>query len=94
MGELAGGNLAHRDEVLRLLGALPSAPTATDPEVLDLTERRILMSRGIGYIDVHLLASTALAAAARIWTRDRRLARAAAELDLASEENAQVTEDR
>jgi predicted nucleic acid-binding protein len=80
VGELACGNLEQRDEVLRLLGDLPAAPTATDSEVLDLIERRALMGRGIGYIDVHLLASTALAADARIWTRDRPLARAAAEL--------------
>lgn len=86
VGELACGNLQQRDEVLRLLEDLPSAPTATDREVLDLIERRALMGRGIGYIDVHLLASTALAADARLWTRDRRLARVAAELDLALEE--------
>ena len=86
LGELACGNLENRDEVLRLLGALPSAPTATDSEVLGLIERRALMGRGIGYIDAHLLASTALAADASIWTRDRRLATVAAELDLAFDE--------
>lgn len=86
VGELACGNLEQRDEVLRLLGDLPAAPTATDQEVLELIERRALMGRGIGYIDVHLLASTALAADARIWTRDRRLARVAAEQELAFEE--------
>ena len=83
LGELACGNLKNRGEVLRLLGALPAAPTATDPEVLGLIERRALMGRGIGYIDVHLLASAALADVARLWTRDRRLAAVAAELELA-----------
>lgn len=33
MGELACGNLKNRQEVLRLLGDLPIAPVATDPEV-------------------------------------------------------------
>ena len=80
LGELACGNLEKRDEVLRLLGGLPAAPTATDPEVLGLIERRALMGRGIGYIDVRLLASTALAGDARMWTRDGRLVAAAAEL--------------
>ena len=70
VGELACGNPEQRDEVLRLLGALPSAPTATDQEVLELIERHALIGRGIGYIDVHLLASTALAADAQIWTRE------------------------
>lgn len=86
LGELACGNLKKRGEVLRLLGDLPAAPTATDPEVLNLIEHRALMGRGIGYIDVHLLASTALAGDARIWTRDRRLATAAGEMELAFEE--------
>ena len=86
IGELACGNLDNRAEVLKLLGDLPAAPTAMDSEVLGLIERRALMGRGIGYIDVHLLASTALADTARIWTRDRRLAVAAADLELAFDE--------
>ena len=83
LGELACGNLKNRREVLRLLGDLPGAPVATDREVLDFIERRALMGRGMGYIDVHLLASVALAGSARLWTRDKRLAAVAAELDLA-----------
>ena len=83
LGELACGNLANRSEVLELLGDLPAAPTATDPEALDFVERRALMGRGIGYIDVHLLASIALSGDACLWTRDRRLAAVAAELELA-----------
>jgi len=83
LGELACGNLESHGEVLRLLGDLPAAPTATDPEALGLIERRALMGRGIGYVDVHLLASTALTGVARLWTRDRSLAAVAAELELA-----------
>jgi predicted nucleic acid-binding protein len=41
------------------------------------------MGRGIGIVDAHLLASAALAAPARLWTRDRRLATVASDLDLA-----------
>jgi predicted nucleic acid-binding protein len=88
LGELACGNLKNRSEVLRLMGDLPTAPTATDPEALDFIERRALMGRGIGYIDVHLLASAALDGVARLWTRDRRLSAAAAELELAFDEGA------
>ena len=72
-------------EVVDLLGRLPSAPTATHAEALRFLERRALMGRGIGFVDVHLLASAALAAPARLWTRDRRLAAVATELDLAFE---------
>jgi hypothetical protein len=85
IGELACGNLRNRREVLDLLGRLPSAPTATHAEALRFLERRALMGRGIGFVDVHLLASTALAAPARLWTRDRRLAAVATELDLVYE---------
>jgi predicted nucleic acid-binding protein len=86
LGELACGNLANRSEVLELLGNLPAAPTATDPEAVDFIERRSLMDRGVGYIDVHLLASIALSGDGRLWTRDRRLAAAATDLELAFSE--------
>jgi predicted nucleic acid-binding protein len=86
LGELACGNLANRTEVLKLLGDLTAAPTATDTEVLDFIENRALMGRGIGYIDVHLLAATALAGDALMWTRYKRLWDAAAELELSFDE--------
>ena len=82
VGELACGNLRNRAEVFALLDRLPQAPLASDTEVLELIERRRLMGRGIGYIDVHLLASAALIADASLWTRDRRLASIALELGL------------
>ncbi len=83
LGELACGNLKNRREVLQLLGELPSTPISTDPEALAFIEGRALMGRGIGYIDVHLLASVALAGIAQLWTRDQRLATVAADLELA-----------
>jgi predicted nucleic acid-binding protein len=82
IGELACGNLRDRDETLAVLSGLPAAPVASDQEALAFIERRSLMGRGIGYIDVHLLAAVALANSAQLWTRDRRLARAANELGL------------
>ena len=88
LGELACGKLKNRGEVLQLLGELPAAPMATDPEALDFIERRALMGRGIGYVDVHLLASVALAGTAQLWTQDKRLAAVAADLELAYAEQA------
>ena len=88
LGELACGNLKNRRVVLRLLEELPGAPIATDAEALDFIERRALMGRGIGYIDVHLLASVVLSGAARLWTRDKRLAAVAEDLELAHVEQA------
>lgn len=82
LGELACGNLRHRREMLELLGNLPAAPVATDAEARELIERRALMGRGIGYVDVHLLAAVMLAGTARLWTRDQRLAAIADELEV------------
>lgn len=82
LGELACGNLRNRREVLSLLSTLPTVPAATEAEALGFIESQALMGRGIGYVDVHLLASAALSATARLWTRDKRLAAVAAELDL------------
>jgi predicted nucleic acid-binding protein len=87
LGEIACGNLTKkRNEVLRLLAELPAAPTATEEEALGFIERHALMGRGIGYIDVHLLAAAALVGKARLWTRDKRLAAIAADLRLAHAE--------
>ncbi|MEX2534154.1 MAG: PIN domain-containing protein [Trueperaceae bacterium] len=82
VGELACGNITNRAEVLGLLGALPAVPTATHDEVMDFIERRDLMGRGLGYVDVHLLASVFLQRT-RLWTRDKRLARVAVKLEVA-----------
>jgi len=80
LGELACGNLRNRHEILELLARLPTAPTASGAEALGFLERHALMGRGIGYVEVHLLASVALAGQAQLWTRDRRLAAIAAAL--------------
>ena len=85
LGELACGNLRSRVEVLGLLQALPPMPVSTDKEVLFFIDQHELMGRGIGYIDVHLLASARLGGA-QLWTRDKRLHTVAAELGLARPE--------
>lgn len=84
IGELACGRLSNRATVLELLRALPMTPVAGVDEALALIERRSLMGRGIGWVDVQLLAS-ALLAGIRVWTLDRRLAAVAAELGVGHE---------
>lgn len=81
VGELACGNLKSRSTVLSLLDSLPSLAVATHKEVLHLVDRRKLMGRGLGWIDMHLLAA-ALTGAAKFWTRDKALAVAAHDLGL------------
>lgn len=83
IGELACGQWHNRDRVLGALADLPVAPVATHDEALVFLARHALAGRGIGWVDVHLLASTALAGGAKLWTRDKRLAGAATNLGLA-----------
>ena len=73
IGELACGNLAQRDKVLNGLTALPQAPVANHDEVIAFLGTHRLMGRGLGWIDVHLLASAKLARLP-FWTLDKRLA--------------------
>ena len=83
IGELACGHLKSRTEVLGLLAALPQARMAQEQEVLFFIERHKLMGHGMGYIDAHLLAATALTEGSRLWTRDKRLNLLAHKLELA-----------
>ena len=83
VGELACGNLRSLATTIQLLQTLPVAPVAEHHEVLVLMERQRLMASGIGWIDVHLLAS-ALLVRAVIWTYDRPLAKVARRLGVCS----------
>jgi predicted nucleic acid-binding protein len=84
IGELALGNLRQRRVILGYLRDLPQAAVATNGEVLQFIERHELAGRGIGYVDVHLLASTRLTPGCSLWTRDKRLSAVAEQLGLAS----------
>lgn len=81
IGELACGNLKNRTEILSLLKALPMAIQANHEEVLQFIENKQLMGKGLGYIDIHLLASAMLTGIS-IWTLDKRLERVSQEMDL------------
>lgn len=72
IGELACGNLKNRAEILQLLRHLPQTTIAEHEDVLAMVERCGLMGAGIGWIDVHLLAS-AMISKTDLWTLDRRL---------------------
>lgn len=85
LGELACGNLQNRQLLLQLWQQLQSLPTVTHEEVLYFIEQHQLMGKGVGYIDAHLLASVVLTAGASLWTRDKRLANIAVELQCAWE---------
>lgn len=85
VGELGCGNLNDRAAILELLQDLPTAVAANSDEVLGFIERHGLHGKGIGYVDVHLLASVALTDGSKLWTRDKRLRAVAQGLALAYE---------
>ncbi|MCC5850445.1 MAG: VapC toxin family PIN domain ribonuclease [Verrucomicrobia bacterium] len=82
LGELACGNLTNRKEIIALLHALPHVNKIQDDEILLFVEQHALMGRGIGLIDIHLLASSILDRCA-LWTRDKRLLGIAEEMGIA-----------
>ena len=88
IGEIACGSLHDRASILELLQDLPAAAMAEGDEVLQFIARHVVHGRGIGYVDVHLLASVALTEGATIWTRDKRLRLVAEMLGCAYQEAA------
>lgn len=87
LGEIACGSLVDRPNLLALLKQLPAAAVAEGGEVLGFIEQRSLHGRGIGFVDVHLLAAVVLTAGARLWTRDKRLRSAADALGCSFSDN-------
>jgi hypothetical protein len=84
IGEIAVGHLRNRRQILQALSDLPAAVAASDREVLEFVDRYLLAGRGLGYIDVHLLAATRLSRAS-LWTADKRLQASAELLSLSAE---------
>ena len=87
VGEIACGSLRDRETILELLQDLPAAAVASPDEVLTFIDGHVLHGKGIGYVDVHLLASVALTPGLRLWTRDSKLRRVAELLDCAHSES-------
>jgi hypothetical protein len=81
IGELACGSIRNRTEVLALLNALPTATIAQHEEVLQFVDQEKLYGRGLGWIDVHLLASVRLMHLS-LWTLDKPLLRVAKSLGI------------
>ena len=71
-GELACRNLKNRAGILSLLQTLPLAVRAEQEDVMSFIERYHLMGKGLGYIDMHLLASAFLSSIP-LWTLDKKL---------------------
>jgi len=81
LGELCCGNISNRKEVLSLLRTLRSIDLVLDEEVFILIEDRKLYGKGLGFIDIHLLAS-AMIHQVPIWTRGKSLKQIAGDLGI------------
>lgn len=80
ISELALGSLAQRQTTLALLSQLHAVPVLTNDELLALVEARHLWGKGLSLVDAHLMGSCLLAPGTKLWTRDKRLASAAANI--------------
>jgi len=81
VGELACGNLKDRALIISFLQLLPMSIEAEHEEVLSFIENNRLMGKGIGYVDVQLIASAVLTGVP-IWTFDKKLAQVADDLHI------------
>ncbi len=81
VGELACGMLKNRMEILTLLKTLPEVRIPEHHEVLLLLESQQLFGKGLGWVDISLLASAKLTGCG-LWTADAPLQKAAITLDI------------
>lgn len=83
IGELACGRLQNREQLMALWQNLPAPVEAGHQEAMFLLESRSLMGKGIGYVDLHLLAACLLSGDITLWTRDKRLMQVSESLEVA-----------
>ena len=81
-GELLIGDRGGRRQLLAGYELMHQAPLVSHGEVVHFVRVRRLHGRGIGWVDIHLLAS-ALVAGLTVWTADPRLESVARELGVA-----------
>jgi predicted nucleic acid-binding protein len=79
IGELACGTIRNRKEIVSLLQLLPVVIPANHEEVMGFIGMNRLMGKGMGYIDMCLLASARLTGIP-LWTLDKKLDETAGEL--------------
>jgi predicted nucleic acid-binding protein len=81
-GELLIGNRGGRKKLLADYERMYHVPAIAHSEVVEFVRGRGLHGRGVGWIDIHLLAS-ALVTGSQLWTADPRFAGMATELGIA-----------
>ena len=84
-GELLIGDRGGRAKLLSAYSNMHRCDTIPHDEVVEFVRQRRLFGRGMGWIDVHLLAS-AIVGRLQLWTVDQEFAAVAAELRIAFKE--------
>jgi predicted nucleic acid-binding protein len=82
LAEIALGSLHDRRKTLAEMGALWEVKVARLTEVRRMIESHAIYSRGIGLIDVHLIASCLITQGTELWTRDSSLEKVATSLGI------------
>jgi predicted nucleic acid-binding protein len=80
-GELLIGDSGGRSKLLAEYAFIHQAQTVHHDEVVQLVRGRRLFGRGVGWVDIHLVAA-ALVGGFQVWTADARFAAIARELRL------------
>ena len=83
-GELLIGDKGGRGTLLTMYERMHQAITVPHADVVAFVRDRALHGRGVGWIDIHLLAS-ALVGRLRVWTADPRFQELARELGVSYE---------
>jgi predicted nucleic acid-binding protein len=78
-GELLIGDRGGRKKLLEAYERMFQAATVPHPEIVTFVRERNLHGCGVGWIDIHLVAS-ALVGGLKLWTADLRLSTLADEL--------------
>ena len=81
IGELACGNITNRTEIISLMQSLPTLDVVEQDELLLFIEHHKIMGKGLGFVDVHLIAATMLAGIP-IWTLDKKLRGVSSKLNI------------
>lgn len=89
-GELLIGDRGGRADLLAGYAKMQQATTVPHDAVVDFVRHRRLFGRGVGWIDVHLLAS-AVVGHLQVWTADPRFATVAEELQVAHRAESSAT---
>ncbi|MGB0992479.1 MAG: type II toxin-antitoxin system VapC family toxin [Akkermansiaceae bacterium] len=82
IGELAVGNLPKRKQTIVDLHTLPRVKSASYKETFYLLEENKLWGKGLQWNDLLILAAVVTSPDTLLWTRDKRLAAAAAEFSV------------